>query len=49
MKMIRKRRRRPRERGKKPSGKLRRDERRSIAKWKRNGRRCDKRSGTRSE
>lgn len=46
-KMTRRRKRRPRERGKKPSGRLRSEGRRNTAKWKRNGRRCDRKSGTR--
>lgn len=46
-KMTRRRKRKPREKGKKPSGRLRSEERRSTVKWKRNERRCDKKSGTR--
>lgn len=47
--MTRRRRRRPRGRGKKPSGRLRSGGRRNTAKWKRNGRKCDRKSGTRWE
>lgn len=46
-KMTRRRKRRPRERGKKPSGRPRSEGRRNTAKWRRNGRRCDRKSGTR--
>lgn len=46
-KMTRRRRKRPKEKGKKPSGKLRSEGRRNIAKWKKNERRCDRKSGTR--
>lgn len=47
--MTRRRKRRPRERGKKPSGRPRSEGRRNTAKWRRNGRRCDRKSGTRWE
>ena len=46
-KMTRRKKRRPREKGKKPSGRLRNEGRRSIAKWKRTERRYGRKSGTR--
>lgn len=46
--MTRRRKRKPRERGRRPLGRLRSEERRNIAKWRKNERRCGKRSEIRS-
>lgn len=48
MRTTRRRRKRPRERGRRPLGKLRNEGRKSTARWRKNGRRCDRRSETRS-
>lgn len=45
--MTRRRKKKPRERGRRLLGRLRSEERKNIARWKKNGRRCDKRSETR--
>jgi len=46
--MIRRKKRRPKERGKRLLGKPRNEERKNTAKWKKNERRCGKRSEIRS-
>jgi len=46
--MTRRRRKRPRGRGRRLSGKPRNEGRKNTVKWKRNERRCDRRSETRS-
>lgn len=46
--MTRRRRKRPRGSGRRPSGRPRSGGRRNTVKWKRNERRCDRRSETRS-
>lgn len=45
--MTRRRKRKPRERGRRLLGRPRSEERKNTVKWKKNGRRCDKRSETR--
>jgi len=45
--MTRRRKKKPREKGRKLLERPRSEERRNIVKWKKNGRRCDKRSETR--
>lgn len=47
MATIRRRKRRPNAKGKKPFGRLKTDARRSTAKWKRRGKKCVKKSETR--
>lgn len=43
----RRRKKKPNANGKRPSARLRRDARRNIARWKKSGRRCVRRSGIR--
>jgi len=46
--MIRRKKRRPKERGRRLLERLKSEERKNTAKWKKNERRCDKRSEIRS-